>query len=51
MLEDRRGFWEQNGYHSYGDPWTEQRFSSQETRHAAQVRRRAKQLGIKLGDA
>ena len=36
---DERGFWEQNGYHTYGDPWTEQRFSSQETRHAWQVRR------------
>jgi DMSO/TMAO reductase YedYZ molybdopterin-dependent catalytic subunit len=21
------GFWEQNGYHMYGDPWKEQRFS------------------------
>ena len=36
---DERGFWEQNGYHTYGDPWTEQRFSSQETRQAWQVRR------------
>ena len=24
---DRLGFWERNGYHAYGDPWTEQRFS------------------------
>lgn len=24
--EDRPGFWEQNGYHLYGDPWREQRF-------------------------
>jgi DMSO/TMAO reductase YedYZ molybdopterin-dependent catalytic subunit len=23
---DRAGFWEQNGYHMYGDPWKEQRF-------------------------
>lgn len=23
---DRPGFWEQNGYHMYGDPWREQRF-------------------------
>ena len=23
---DRPGFWERNGYHNYGDPWTEQRF-------------------------
>ena len=46
LAEDRRGFWEENGYHAYGDPWTEQRFSSQETREAYQVRRRAKELGI-----
>ena len=24
---DFPGFWEQNGYHMYGDPWKEQRFS------------------------
>ncbi|MDE2850309.1 MAG: molybdopterin-dependent oxidoreductase, partial [Acidobacteriota bacterium] len=36
---DERGFWEENGYHTYGDPWAEQRFSSQETREAWQVRR------------
>jgi DMSO/TMAO reductase YedYZ molybdopterin-dependent catalytic subunit len=24
---DQAGFWEQNGYHMYGDPWREQRFS------------------------
>jgi DMSO/TMAO reductase YedYZ molybdopterin-dependent catalytic subunit len=24
---DMPGFWEQNGYHMYGDPWKEQRFS------------------------
>jgi len=24
---DAPGFWEQNGYHMHGDPWTEQRFS------------------------
>jgi DMSO/TMAO reductase YedYZ molybdopterin-dependent catalytic subunit len=23
---DQAGFWEQNGYHMYGDPWREQRF-------------------------
>jgi DMSO/TMAO reductase YedYZ molybdopterin-dependent catalytic subunit len=23
---DRRGFWEELGYHSYGDPWREQRY-------------------------
>ena len=26
---DRPGFWEQNGYHLYGDPWKEQRFSAE----------------------
>jgi DMSO/TMAO reductase YedYZ molybdopterin-dependent catalytic subunit len=26
---DTPGFWEQNGYHMYGDPWKEQRFSSE----------------------
>ena len=24
---DRAGFWEKNGYHIYGDPWREQRYS------------------------
>jgi len=24
--EDRPGFWEVNGYHMHGDPWTEERF-------------------------
>ena len=24
--EDTPGFWEQNGYHIYGDPWREQRY-------------------------
>lgn len=26
MNGDRPGFWEQNGYHMYGDPWKEQRY-------------------------
>ena len=26
MREDRPGFWEQLGYHMYGDPWKEQRY-------------------------
>ncbi len=43
--EDERGFWEVNGYHTYGDPWREERFSSQETKEAYQVRRRAQPLG------
>ena len=25
--DDAPGFWEQNGYHMYGDPWLEQRYS------------------------
>ncbi len=24
---DQLGFWERNGYHPYGDPWKEQRYS------------------------
>ena len=27
LERDKPGFWEQNGYHNHGDPWTEQRFS------------------------
>ena len=26
LPEDRAGFWERNGYHMHGDPWTEERF-------------------------
>jgi DMSO/TMAO reductase YedYZ molybdopterin-dependent catalytic subunit len=26
MDADEPGFWEQNGYHTYGDPWLEQRY-------------------------
>ena len=26
MCQDKPGFWESNGYHNYGDPWSEQRF-------------------------
>jgi DMSO/TMAO reductase YedYZ molybdopterin-dependent catalytic subunit len=26
MLEDEPGFWEEAGYHNYGDPWREQRY-------------------------
>jgi DMSO/TMAO reductase YedYZ molybdopterin-dependent catalytic subunit len=26
MEDDEPGFWEVNGYHSYGDPWREQRY-------------------------
>jgi DMSO/TMAO reductase YedYZ molybdopterin-dependent catalytic subunit len=30
MTADRRGFWEERGYHNLGDPWTEQRYTYQE---------------------
>jgi DMSO/TMAO reductase YedYZ molybdopterin-dependent catalytic subunit len=26
LAQDKRGFWERNGYHDYGDPWREQRY-------------------------
>ncbi|HUI75040.1 MAG TPA: sulfite oxidase-like oxidoreductase [Candidatus Acidoferrum sp.] len=26
---DQLGFWERNGYHAYGDPWREQRYSGE----------------------
>ncbi len=28
MKEDRPGFWEANGYHMRGDPWTEERYGA-----------------------
>ena len=27
LLQDEPGFWEQLGYHEYGDPWREQRYA------------------------
>lgn len=30
LTVDRRGFWEERGYHNRGDPWREQRYSYQE---------------------
>jgi DMSO/TMAO reductase YedYZ molybdopterin-dependent catalytic subunit len=30
MHEDKSGFWESLGYHNYGDPWREQRYSGDE---------------------
>jgi DMSO/TMAO reductase YedYZ molybdopterin-dependent catalytic subunit len=32
------GFWEQNGYHMHGDPWTEERYSGGETRAMQHMR-------------
>jgi DMSO/TMAO reductase YedYZ molybdopterin-dependent catalytic subunit len=26
LPQDEPGFWEQNGYHMYGDPWQEERY-------------------------
>ncbi|HEX4953297.1 MAG TPA: sulfite oxidase-like oxidoreductase [Thermoanaerobaculia bacterium] len=51
VAEDQRGFWEENGYHTYGDPWREQRFSFQETKNAGEVRRRARDLGLVPGQS
>ncbi|MFE1101742.1 molybdopterin-dependent oxidoreductase [Nocardiopsis alba] len=31
MVGDRRGFWEERGYHNRADPWGEERFSEQES--------------------
>ena len=28
VAEDRAGYWEEGGYHMHGDPWTEERFRS-----------------------
>ncbi len=30
LTKDRRGFWEERGYHNLGDPWSEQRYTYQE---------------------
>jgi DMSO/TMAO reductase YedYZ molybdopterin-dependent catalytic subunit len=30
LHHDRPGFWESLGYHNYGDPWREQRYSGDE---------------------
>ncbi len=32
LTADRRGFWEERGYHNRADPWREQRYSYQEAR-------------------
>lgn len=29
MRQEKPGFWEANGYHMYGDPWQEQRYSGE----------------------
>jgi DMSO/TMAO reductase YedYZ molybdopterin-dependent catalytic subunit len=30
LVGDRRGFWEERGYHNVADPWLEQRYAYQE---------------------
>jgi DMSO/TMAO reductase YedYZ molybdopterin-dependent catalytic subunit len=30
LVEDRRGFWEERGYHSRADPWRDERYAYQE---------------------
>ena len=30
LVSDRRGFWEERGYHNRASPWKEQRYSYQE---------------------
>ena len=44
MTQDRRGFWEVNGYHNHGDPWGpgEERYSHQE--QAKQTRKDGNEL-------
>jgi DMSO/TMAO reductase YedYZ molybdopterin-dependent catalytic subunit len=39
------GFWEQNGYHMRGDPWTEERYSDGETRAMQHMRADASRNG------
>jgi DMSO/TMAO reductase YedYZ molybdopterin-dependent catalytic subunit len=35
MANDRRGFWEERGYHNRGEPFSEERYSYQETGEAS----------------
>ena len=37
LTVDRRGFWEERGYHNIADPWREQRYSYQEDEPPARV--------------
>ena len=36
LTEDRRGFWEERGYHNDADPWSGQRYSYQEPGESAE---------------
>jgi DMSO/TMAO reductase YedYZ molybdopterin-dependent catalytic subunit len=41
LTADRRGFWEERGYHNVADPWREQRYSYQEQPGEGPAQRRA----------
>jgi DMSO/TMAO reductase YedYZ molybdopterin-dependent catalytic subunit len=30
LAEDRRGYWEERGYHNRGEPWAEERYAYDE---------------------
>ena len=45
------GFWEQNGSHMHADPWTEERYSDQETRAMQQMRAEAARTLRERGSA
>jgi DMSO/TMAO reductase YedYZ molybdopterin-dependent catalytic subunit len=47
LADDMPGFWEQNGYHMRGDPWTEERYGGRSlTQHEInKLRNRSKQRG------
>jgi len=48
LQEDMPGFWEQNGYHMRGDPWTEERYGGRGlTQHEINAfRNPSKKMGI-----
>ena len=42
---DVPGFWERNGYHLRADPWSEERYSAQETHAMQRMRAEAARRG------
>jgi DMSO/TMAO reductase YedYZ molybdopterin-dependent catalytic subunit len=47
LAEDIPGFWEQNGYHMRGDPWTEERYGGRGlTQHEINKFRNASKKGV-----
>ena len=40
LLQDEPGFWETAGYHNYGDPWREQRYTGRRQIHFRRLNRR-----------